>query len=330
MKVSLIRQFGGPERFEIADVARPNPGPGEVLVRIAAASVNPVDYKIRAVGPSIAPELPAVLGCDLSGTVEAIGPNVSTFAAGDTVYGCAGGVRGMGGTYSEYIATDARLLAHKPASLSFAEAAALPLVTITAWEGLDRAGVTSRDRILVLGGTGGVGHVAVQLAKARGAHVTATVSSEEKARIAKGLGADEIVNYRSETLARAKQRLTGGKGFDVVFDTTGRDNFAACFDAVKETGQVVTIVSQYTVDLSPMHYKGLSLHHVFMLIPMLSNIGREAHGAILTQAAALADHGRLKPLIDSRFPLTEVGQAHARLEDGSATGKIVIDIAQEA
>ncbi len=327
MKAYVIRSFGGPDVFEAADVPTPQPKAGEVLVRIAAASVNPVDYKIRASGPGISPDLPAVLGCDLAGTVEALGEGVHGFAVGDAVYGCAGGVKGVGGTYAEYIAADARLLAHKPVSLSFQEAAALPLVTITAWEGLDRAQVKAGDSVLVLGGTGGVGHVAVQLAKVRGARVVATASSPAKADLARSLGADEVVNYRQETLGQAAQRLTGGKGFDIVFDTTGKDNFAACFEAVRDTGHVAVIVSQYQVDLTPMHIKGLSLHAIFMLIPMLSGVGREAHGEIMRRAAGLVAEGKLKPVIDSAYPLSQIADAHRRLEAGEATGKIVIEVA---
>lgn len=325
MRAQIIRRFGEPEVFEPAELPDPTPGPGQVLVRIAAASVNPVDWKIRRNGPPIAPELPAVLGCDLAGTVVALGPDVTGFAPGDAVFGCAGGVRGMGGTYAELIAADARLIARAPSSIPLREAAALPLVAITAWEGLERAGVGAGTRVLVHGGAGGVGHVAVQLARARGAEVCATVSPA-KAALVRALGAEPI-DYRAETVADYVRRLTGGRGFDVVFDATGGKDIATSFEAARLNGQVVTIVAQYTADLTPMHVKGLSLDAVFMLIPMLHDTGREAHGRILREVAALVDQGRLRPLIDpERFTLDRIAAAHAKLEAGRALGKLVINI----
>lgn len=328
MRAQIIRSFGEVDVFEAAQRPDPVPAAGEVLVRTAAASLNPVDWKLRRHGPEIAPELPAVLGCDVAGIVVEVGSEVKGFAPGDAVYGCAGGVRGVsGGAYAEMIAADARLLAPAPASIPLRDAAALPLVVITAWEGLERAGVGAGTNVLVHGGAGGVGHVAVQLANARGARVTATVSNPEKAAIASALGADEVVNYRDESVADYVGRLTNGRGFDVVFDTTGGSDLAISFEAARLNGQVVTIVSTYDADLTPMHNKGLSLHVVFMLIPMLHDIGREAHGAILREAARLVDAGRLRPLIDpQRFALADVSAAHAKLEAGRALGKIVLDM----
>lgn len=330
MRAQIIRAFGGIDRFEAVDLPRPEPGPGDVLVRIVAASVNPVDVKIRAGGGAIAPELPAVLGCDMAGIVVAVGEGVSDFAAGDRVYGCVGGVRGVaGGTYAEYVIADARLLAPAPEGIPLRLAASLPLVTITAWEGLERAGVGPGTTVLVHGGAGGVGHVAVQLAKARGAHVTATVSSAEKATIVTDLGADATIDYRRESVDAYVARLTGGRGFDVVFDTTGGSDIATSFAGARLNGQVVSIVTGYSADLTPMHYKGLSLHVVFMLIPMLHDLGRAAHGEILRDAARLVPD-RLRPLIDpERFTLDDVAAAHAKLESGRAVGKILIDVAPE-
>jgi NADPH2:quinone reductase len=330
MRAQIIAAFGEADVFQPGSLPEPVPAPGEVVVALAATSVNPVDYKLRRYGPSIAPALPAVLGCDVAGTVVAVGGGVTGFNVGDEVYGCAGGVAGVsGGSYAERIAADARLLAHKPSNLSLREAAALPLVTITASEGLERAGVGAGMSVLIHGGTGGVGHVAIQLAKARGATVFTTVSSNEKAAIATRLGADHVINYRDEDVAGYVARLTGGRGFDVVFDATGGDDIAASFAAARLNGQVVTIVSQYEADLAPMHDKGLSLHVVFMLIPMLHDIGREAHGQALRKAAALAEAGKLRPLIDpERFALEDLSRAHQKAEAGRALGKIVVDIAR--
>ncbi|MGQ0800694.1 MAG: zinc-dependent alcohol dehydrogenase family protein [Pseudomarimonas sp.] len=327
MRAQIIRSFGEPTVFESAELPDPVARSGEVVVRLAATSVNPADWKMRRKGSPFAPELPAVLGCDVAGTVVAVGEGVTHLAPGDKVFGCAGGVRGSGGSYAELIAADARLLANAPRAIPLRDAAALPLVAITAWEGIERAGVTSGNTVLVHGGTGGVGHVAIQMAKARGARVFATVSSAEKARIAKALGADETINYRDESVEAYTERLTQGRGFDVVFDATGGNDLAPSFAAARFNGQVVTIVARDEANLSPMMLKGLSLHVVFMLIPLIHDIGREAHGKIMQEVAALVDGGQLKPLIDpEEFTLDRLSDAHAKLEAGKALGKLVIDI----
>jgi len=328
MKAQIITAFGGPENFAAAVLPDPQAGRGQVVVRQVASSVNPVDCKLRQSGGAIAPDLPAVLGCDIAGTVVEVGAGVNGFAVGDAVYGCGGGVKGFGGGYAELVATDARLLAHKPAMLTFAEAAALPLVTITAWEGLfDRARLQAGDKVLVLGGTGGVGHVAIQLAVHRGAHVFATASSDEKGRLARRFGAEGVIDYRSEGVEDYVARLTDGQGFDIVFDATGGHDLETAFKAARHYGQVVCIVSRFTQDLAVMQARSLSLHVVFMLLPMLRGVGREAHGRIMAEAARLAESGVLKPHLDPKlFPLEKVGDAHRHLESGRAVGKVVVTI----
>ncbi len=332
MQAQIIRAFGEPDVFEAADISKPAAGPGQILVRQIASSVNPVDTKLRRFGPAFAPELPGVLGCDVAGVVEAVGAGVAGFAEGDTVYGCAAGVKGRDGGYGEYLACEAALMAHKPESLDWRHTAALPLVTITAWEAMiDRARLHRGDQVLIHGGTGGVGHIAVQLAKAQGARVATTISSAAKADIARRYGADDIINYHEEPVADYVERLTASRGFDVVFDATGGSDIAKSFDAARVNGQVVTIVSQYEADLAPMHRKSLSLHVVFMLTAMLDGAGPDHHGEILTKAARLADNGQLKPLLDERrFCLNDVAAAHGHLEAGAAVGKVVIDIGEEA
>ena len=227
---------------------------------------------------------------------------------------------------ADYMLVDARLIAQKPSSLDFAAAAALPLVTITAWEGLiDKAKIREGQTILVHGGTGGVGHIAVQLAKWRGAQVTATASTPEKLQLAKDIGADEVVNYHEEDVSSYVNRLTNGEGFDLIFDSAGGANLLKSFEAVKLNGTVVTISTRQTYDLSIMHAKGLSLHVVFMLLPMLKNVGRERHRAILHEVASLVDTGHLNPLIDPKcFNFTQVAQAHDYLEQKKAIGKVVL------
>lgn len=332
MRALVLTGFGGAEHFELREVPDPTAGPGQVLVRVAATSVNPVDIKIRRGGSPVAPELPGILGMDVAGVVEAVGEGVAGLREGDAVYGCAGGLRGIPGALAELMAADARLLAPKPAGLSLREAAALPLVSITAWEGLyDRADVREGERVLVYGGTGGVGHVGVQLGRARGARVAATVSSEEKARVARELGADDVIDYRRESPAELVQRVTGGEGFDVVFDTVGGDNLNRAIEAAGLTGRVSTIVARQSYDLGPAMAKGLSLHVVFMLIPMIHDRGRERHGEILRGIADLVAAGRLRPLLDPRrFTLAGAAEAHRHLESGRAVGKVMIDVSEEA
>lgn len=329
MRVMEITAFGEPDQLREGTRPLPEPGPGAVRVRMAATSVNPADVKIRRFGPAIAPALPAVLGMDVAGTIDAVGEGVTAFKVGDEVYGCAGGVHGMPGALAEYIVTDPALLARKPAALSWREAAALPLVTITAWEGLiDRARVQPGQTVLVFGGTGGVGHVALQLAKWQGARVVTTASSPEKAKIAMELGADAVVDPRTGEPADWVAEHTGGKGFDIVYDTVGNANLDRAFAAARLNGTVVSIVTQAPIDLTPMHVKGLTLHVVFMLIPMLHGIGRARHGEILTEAAGLVAQGKLRPLLDPhRCTLAQAALAHRHLESGAAVGKITIDIA---
>ncbi|HEY5604151.1 MAG TPA: zinc-dependent alcohol dehydrogenase family protein [Gammaproteobacteria bacterium] len=328
MQAMIIRRFGAPDSFEKADVARPQIYPGQVLIKVAATSVNPVDCKIRQGKlAAIAPDFPAVLHGDVAGAIEEVGANVEGFCAGDEVFACAGGVKGLGGALAEYMLADARLVARKPARLSFREAAALPLVSITAWTALiDKARIQAGQQVLIHGATGGVGHIGIQLAKSRGATVYATCSTDSKAAIAKALGADYVINYRQMDVATYVEQYTAGKGFDVVFDTVGSDNLQKSFAAAGLNGVVVSVSTRSSQDLSILHSKGLSLHVVFMLIPLLHGVGREQHGAILRDIAQLADRSQLQPLIDdTKFKITDVGAAHAKLESGMATGKIVLE-----
>ncbi len=326
MKAYVINRFGGPEVFEPAELPKPGVRPGHVLIRVAATSVNPIDYKIRRGDVPVGPDFPAVLHADVAGVVEAVGEGVEDFAPGDEVYGCAGGMKGLPGALAEYMLADARLIAPRPRSLTLEEAAALPLVSITAWEALiGKLDLQPARRVLIHGGAGGVGHIGVQLAKWRGAVVHATCGSPEKMEIARSLGADEVINYREETVEDYVARCTDGEGFDAVFDTVGGQTLADSITAAGLWGQVVTISGRSTLDIKPAFQKSLSLHTVFMLIPMLHNRNREAHGRILREIAALVDEGRLRPLIhERRFGFSEVAEAHALLEGGGATGKIVL------
>lgn len=328
MKAMILNQYGENAAFQVGELPKPELKAGHVLVRIAATSVNTVDTMIRQMGQDLplSPALPAVLGMDFAGTVVAVGEGVVDFAAGDEVYGCAGGLADLQGALAEYMLADARLIAHKPRLLSMREAAALPLVGITAYEGLQRAGTHAGQRVLVHGGAGGVGHVAVQLAKHLGAEVYATCSGDVQANVIQSYGATPI-NYTRESVDDYVAQYTGGTGFEVVYDSVGGANMASSFAAAALNGQVVSTVSMLELDLNPVHFKGLSLHVVFMLIPMLHNHKREEHGVILGKLAQIADAGALKPLLDdTRFNLDDVGQAYARLASGQAIGKVVVEL----
>ncbi|MEO1490653.1 MAG: zinc-dependent alcohol dehydrogenase family protein [Pseudomonadota bacterium] len=328
MKAMILNTYGADSVFEAAEVPDPAPSAGQVLVRIAATSVNTVDTMIRQMGKDLplSPDLPAIIGMDFAGTVEVVGDGVSGFAPGDEVYGCAGGLANLPGTLAERIAADARLIAHKPKNLTMREAAALPLVGITAYEGLVRAGVGAGDKVLVHGGAGGVGHVALQLAKHMGAEVFATGSGPAKLDLIKDLGAT-AVDYRAQTIADYVAEHTGGAGFDVVYDSVGGANMTASFEAAALNGHVVTTVSLLELDLTLAHFKGLSLHVVFMLIPMLHDHKREDHGAILTKLAEIADAGALRPILDETdLSVEEIGAAHDRLSSGKAMGKVVVSV----
>jgi len=313
--------------FRIAPVPRPEPQPGQVLVRIKASAVNPLDLKIRAGQAAHARQkLPAILGIDLAGTVEAVGEGVTAFRPGDAVYGMTGGVGGLQGSLAEFSAVDADLLAPKPANLGMREAAALPLIFITAWEGLvDRAAVRSGQRVLVHGGAGGVGHVAVQIARAFGAEVFSTGSAASQAYI-KQLGAVAI-DYRAMSAENYVAKYTGGRGFDIIYDTVGGATLDASFNAVTRFGHVVSALGWGTHALAPLSFRAASYSGVFTLLPMLTGEGRAHHGEILREAAALVEAARVLPRVDPRhFALPAAGDAYRALEAGDAKGKIVVDM----
>lgn len=328
MKAAVIRQFGSSEVFETADVQKPEVKAGHVLIKVAASSVNTVDMMLREMGEGLPfhPQLPGILGMDFAGTVEAVGEGVTEYTVGDKVYGCAGGLGDLQGSLAEYMVADADLIAHKPSNLSMREAAAIPLVGITAYEGLIRAGVRQGQKVLVHGGAGGVGHIALQLARHMGAEVFATGSTGVKNDLITELGATAI-DYRTESVADYVAKHTSGAGFDVVFDSVGGANLTNSFDAAKLNGQVATTVSLHEQDLSTVHMKGLSLHVVFMLIPMIHNVGRREHTIILKELAKIAESGALKPVLDEHeFTLEQAGAAHDRLASGQAIGKVVVNI----
>jgi NADPH2:quinone reductase len=326
MKAMIIREFGDSKVFEQAEIPKPSVKAGHVLVKIKASSVNTVDTMIRQMGNDlpISPALPAVLGMDFAGVVEEVGEGVAEYNIGDEVYGCAGGLADLQGTLADYIVADTRLIARKAKNISMREAAAIPLVGITAYEGLIRAGIKQDQKVLVHGGSGGVGHVALQLAKHFGADVYSTGGGDKQLALIEELGATSI-NYKTESVADYVEKHTGGAGFDVVFDSVGGANMANSFEAAALNGQVASTVSMVELDLSVAHFKGLSLHVVFMLIPMIHNYKREEHAQILNAITDIVEAGDLTPILDEQeFSLAEVAQAHDRLSSGQAMGKVVV------
>lgn len=328
MKAQIIRSFGEPSVFQLEDISKPVLKPGHVLVEVKASSVNPIDTKVRAGAVlAVAPEFPAILHGDVAGIVCAVGEGVTKFTIGDEVYGCAGGFKGTsGGALAAFMLADVDLLAHKPKNLTMVEAAALPLVSITAWEALfNRARLIAGQNILIHGATGGVGHIAIQLAKWIGANVYTTASSEKKLEIARRLGADVAINYREESVQDYVQKHTAGKGFDVVFDTVGGENLDRSFEAAAVHGTVAAIAARSTHDLSPVHAKGLSLHVTFMILKILNPDLHKDYGEILQRITHVVEEGKLRPLVDSTiFTFDEVAEAHQYLESGKALGKVVL------
>jgi NADPH:quinone reductase-like Zn-dependent oxidoreductase len=326
MQSLVLQEFGKP--LELAEIPTPSAQDGQVLVRVHASGVNPLDVKILAGKAAHAERrLPAVPGLDLAGTVVAVGDGVERFASGDEVYGLTGGVGDLQGSLAEYAAVDARLLARKPARLTMREAAALPLVAITAWEGLvDRARVREGMDVLVHGGAGGIGHVAIQIARAYGARVFATGSGDSLQTI-EALGATPI-DYTTTDRSTYVADHTGGKGFDIVFDTVGGQTLDASFAAARVyTGHVVSALGWGTHSIAPLSFRGATYSGVFSLLPMLTGEGREHHGEILEQVAALADAGRLTPLVDPRhFTFATITDAYEAVENGTSRGKVIVDV----
>lgn len=331
MKVVLMTGAGDPDVLQLQEVANPAPPSNtELLIRLKAAGINPIDTKLRQRGTFYPDKMPAILGCDGAGIVEAVGAGVENFRPGDEVYFCYGGLGDRFGNYAEYTVVDERFVAPKPASLSFAEAAATPLVLITAWESLyDRGRLEAGRKALIHAGAGGVGHVAIQLAKLQGADVCTTVSSPEKADFVRSLGADEVIFYNQTDFVQAALDWTQGEGVDLAFDTIGGDIFAKSFPAVKIYGDIVTILEpDAKTSWKVARSRNLRISLELMLTPMLQGLVEDLqHQAkILSQCARLIDEGKLKIHLNKTFPLEAAAEAHRLLETGSMMGKIVLNI----
>lgn len=316
------------QALQLREIPRPTAGPDQVLVRIRASGVNPLDTRIAAgQAAHVRTVLPAILGLELAGVVEAIGDGVSEFAVGDAVYGMTGGIAGVPGSLAQYAAVDARLLAPKPHNFSLREAAALPLVFITAWEGLvERANMRAGQKVLVHGGAGDVGMMAIQIARAYGAEVYATGEASQLSLLA-SLGA-KAIDLRTTSVDDYVQQFTDGAGFDIVYDTLGGASLDAGFQAARcSGGHVVSCLGWGRHALAPLSRRAATYSGVFSLLPLISGEGRETHGAILHEASRLAECGKLQLRIaPETYTLATVGDAHARLATGHADGKLIVNI----
>jgi len=315
MRAMVLPRFGGPELFERRDVPTPEPGPGQVLVRVIASGTNPVDAKVRAAGSWAMITLPAVIGYDASGVVEGVGPGVADLAPGDEVYFTPEIFGNQHGSYAEYTVASAAIVARKPANLSHVEAAAVPLAGGTAWEALvRRMRLRPGETVLIHAGAGGVGSFAVQIARAAGAYVIATAGPSNQDTL-RELGADVCVDYRADDVAAVALRETGGRGVDAVFDTVGGDTVQRSVPATRPFGRLASILGP-TGDLTALYLRNQTLHGVFLT--------RER--ARLDEMRPLFERGLVRPLVDRTMPLEQLGKAHERLDSGHGRGKIVLEV----
>jgi len=325
MKALILNEFNTP--YQLQDIKKPVAGDDEVLVKIMASGINPLDLKIQAGQAAHAKAvLPAILGIDMAGIVEAIGDGVTGFKVGDEVYGMTGGIAGVQGSLAQYAAVDADLLALKPTNLTMKEAASLPLIFITAWEGLvDRAKVNKDKTVLIHGGAGGVGHIAIQIAKAFGAKVFATVNPKDF-NLIRSYGATPIdYNIAVEEYV---QQYTQGDGFDIILDTVGGAVLDASFKAAKQyTGHVASILGWGNHALAPLSFRGATYSGVFTLYPLISGKSRKQHGDILRKATEMAENKQLMPIVDQEnYTLETVQAAYNAISNGKTKGKVVVSI----
>ncbi|MEV4439599.1 NADP-dependent oxidoreductase [Streptomyces sp. NPDC049577] len=307
MRAVTQKSFGGPEVLQVTETERPAPLGGEVLVRVHASGVNPVDVAVRSGAYPLLGEPPFGVGWDISGVVEEAGPG-ARFKPGDEVFGMPFFPRAANG-YAEYIAVPSRQVARKPASVDHVHAAAIPLAALTAWQGLvDAARIGEGQRVLVHRAAGGVGHFAVQIAKARGAHVIG-LASAAKHDFVRSLGADEVIDYRTTDYTEVLA------GLDVVFDSSS--DGVRSLSVLRPGGTLVSIMEHWNrelaarVEAAGRHFAGISV---------------EPDYASLEAIAALVDAGRIRPHVTATFPLDEVAKAHELVGSGRAQGKVVLTV----
>lgn len=314
MKAIVIHQYGDRSVLSLEQIPTPTPGDGELLVKVFACGVNPVDYKIRAGMIGLPRSFPSVLGYDVSGQVAEVGSGVRRFKAGDDVF-FSGLITDNGG-YAEYCVVNESIVSQKPANVSHIEAAAIPLSGQTAWEALfERAGVKAGESVLIHAGAGGVGSLAIQLAKWKGLTVFTTAGQPQHIEMVRQFGADHVINYKEADFVEVVQRQTHGDGVDVVFDTVGGDVFGRNFEALKVYGRAVCIVEREApYPLLGAWFKNATIHTLFM----------ERNRERLDQLANLVSEGRLKPVVEKTLPLADAARAHEMVEGGHVGGKVVL------
>lgn len=331
MKTICMTAIGGTDVLQAQTMPIPTlKSSTDIKVRLHAAGINPIDTKIRRNGllyPNAT--LPAVLGCDGAGEVVEIGTDVTHFNIGDKVWFCHGGLGREQGNYAEYTTLDQRWASLMPQTLDFKTAAAAPLVLITAWGALyERGGLQAGQTVLIHAGAGGVGHVAIQLAKLSGARVITTVSSTQKADFVKALGADDVIFYNEQDVCQEVNRLTHHRGADLVLDTVGSDVFKLSILCTAHFGRLVTLLDASHLDLSEGRVRNLLIGFELMLTPMLRDLAseRDKHIDLLKKCAQLIDQGQLKIHVSDVLELSEVHLAHHLIEFGHTTGKLVVMI----
>ena len=331
MKAILMTRPGPAETLGARDIPEPvMTEPTQIKVRLRAAGVNPIDTKIRRNGLLGPGPLPAVLGCDGAGEVIEIGAEVDRFQVGDRVWFCHGGLGIEPGNYAEFTVLDQRWAVPMPRTLDFVEAAAGPLVLITAWGMLyDRGRLQAGQTALIHAGAGGVGHVALQLARLRGARVLTTVGSVENAALAKDWGADEVINHREQDFVAEVNRLTNGQGADLVAEMVGPEVFARSIGCTAHFGDLVTLLDPGNVPLAEARLRNLRIGFELMLTPQLRGLtaAREHQVDIIRQCGELIDAGQLRLHVSLVLPLEQAVEAHRQIETGRTVGKAVLRIA---
>jgi len=329
MKAAFLEQTGGPEVIQYGDLPRPTPQQGEVLVRVAAIAVNPIDTYIRSGAVKMPLPKPFIPGCDLAGRVEAVGPGVKRYKPGDRVWGSNQGLLGRQGTFAEYACVQEEWLYPTPPGVADADAAAAALTGITAHLGLFRcAQLQAGENVFVNGGTGGVGSMVVQLAKAVAARVITTVGTEEKAALCRRWGADLVLNYKTDDVPARVREFTSGQGVNVWYETQREPDFARTVDLMARRGRMIVIAgrqAQPVFPVGPFYTRDLSLHGFAIF-----NASPDEQRACADDINRWLQQKKLRPVIGRTFPLAEAAAAHRLQEEsssqksGALTGKIVL------